>query len=370
MSLSSKKYWLFVLTVICQITWVTAQQDTSATSQEEDYSIYDQVTFADENAKRYCSPKIFNLSPQRFISLQYDGQSGYDMRLSPIGSYAESDPAPVGESATATFTGGLRFAANIPVISKNKLVWQMGANFAQTNYSIKDLQTGSNAALLINELDRTGLRTAGLNTTVFKPLNEFSFLLFQGSADLSGNYTLRNMQSLQYLRYSAAVIWGRRPSDRKQWGIGVSRTYRVGEMNYIPVVMFNYTSANRKWGTEILFPARAHVRRTFNPRSLLLAGYELEGQSYRINYLSDTERSLELRRGEMRTRLEFQRQISGFIWLSAQVGLRYNWSFNADALPNDGRDFFRGFTGNQQYAMLNTIGNPLYFNIGVHLVSP
>ena len=370
MSLPSIKKGLLFVVFACRILAASAQQDTTATAPEEDYSIYDQVEFVDEKAKRYCSPKIFNQSPQRFISLQYDGQLGYDMRFSQVGSYQENDKAPVAESATAVFTGGLRASANIPVISKNSLVWQLGANFWQTGYRMKDQVSGIGAAGLINELDRTGLRTAGLNTTLFKPLNEYSFLLFQGSADLSGNYTLRNMQSLRYLRYSGAVIWGRRPNDRKQWGVGVSRTYRVGEMNYIPVVMFNYTAPNRKWGTEILFPARAHFRRTFNPRNLLLAGYELEGQSYRINNLSDTERSLEIRRGEMRARVEFQRQITGFIWLSAQIGWRYNWSFNADGLPNDGRDFFRGFTGNQPYDMLNTIGNPLFFNVGVHLVSP
>jgi hypothetical protein len=370
MSLLSIKKGLLLGVFACQILVASAQQDTTATAPEEDYSIYDQVEFVDENAKRYCSPKIFNQSPQRFISLQYDGQLGYDMRFSQVGSYQENDKVPVAESATAVFTGGLRLSANIPVISKNSVVLQLGANFWQTGYRMKDQVSEIGAAGLIKELDRTGLRTAGLNTTLFKPLNEYSFLLFQGSADLSGNYTLSNMQSLRYLRYSGAVIWGRRPNDRKQWGLGVSRTYRVGEMNYIPVVMFNYTAPNRKWGTEILFPARAHFRRTFNPRNLLLAGYELEGQSYRINNLTETDRWLEIRRGEMRARVEFQRQITGFIWLSAQIGWRYNWSFNADLQPNEGRDFFRGFTGNQPYAMLNTLGNPLFFNIGVHLVSP
>ncbi|HLP93277.1 MAG TPA: hypothetical protein VK168_04535 [Saprospiraceae bacterium] len=370
MMVSAPKISLFVGLFLLNTIGLWAQVDTSSTAQEEDYSIYDQVEFADEKARRYCSPKIFNLSPQRFISLQYDGQLAHEMRVSPIGSYAEEAEVPVAESATATFVGGLRFSANIPVISRNSVVWQMGANYWQTGYQVKDLKSEAGSANLIRELDQTGLRTMGLNTTLFKPLGEYSFLLFQGSADLSGNYTFSNMQSLRYLRYSAAAIWGRRPNDRKQWGVGLARTYRVGEMNYIPVVMFNYTSPNRKWGTEILFPARAHYRRTFNPRNLMLVGYELEGQSYRMDFLSDTERSLEIRRGEMRARVEFQRQLTGFIWLSAQVGWRYNWSFNADTLPDDGKEFFRGFTGSQPYAMLNTLGNPLYFNIGVHLVSP
>ena len=86
--------------------------------------------------------------------------------------------------------------------------------------------------------------------------------------------------------------------------------------------------------------------------------------------MSDDDRSLEIRRGEMRARLEYQRQLGGFIWMALQVGYRHNWSFNADYLPNDGQDFLRGFFGDQSYAMLNTLTNALYVNVSVNLVSP
>ena len=43
------------------------------------------------------------------------------------------------------------------------------------------------------------------------------FILFQGGADLSGDYALNEFQSLQYLRYSAAALFGWRTSDYKQW---------------------------------------------------------------------------------------------------------------------------------------------------------
>ena len=104
---------------------------------------------------------------------------------------------------------------------------------------------------------------------------------------------------------------------------------------------------------------------------MLFAGFELEGQSYRINGVSETlnNQSLEIRRGEMRWRAMWQRQLSGFVWLQAQAGYRINWSYNADALPG-GDEFFRGFFGNQEYAMLNTLTNPFYANISINLVSP
>jgi hypothetical protein len=347
-----------------------AQPDTIPATDEEDYSQYDDLGFADEKARRYAHPKVLDLSPQRFISVLWDAQGAYTMQSSPLGSWPEEADAPVAEEARANYTGGLRLQANIPVVSRNSIVWQMQANYWDVRYNVSPTFSTEASAGLLRTLGDRGLRTTGLGTTVFKPLSETAFLILQASADLSGDYFLDDPQSLEFLRYSGAVIWGKRPHDRLQWGVGLARTYRVGELNYLPVVLYNWTAPNRKWGTEILFPARAHVRRTFSPRSLLLAGYELEGQSYRINSLSDAEQSLEIRRGELRARLEYQRQLKGFIWMALQVGYRYNYSFNADYLPNDGQEFFRGFFGDQRYAMLNTLGNGLYVNLSVSLVSP
>lgn len=349
-----------------------AQVNDSLFDQDDDYDIYATMDFADQAAVKYAHPKISNLSPQRFISIHWDAQFRYGFQFSELGEYAPGASAPVKEEGLAVYTGGLRLMANIPVISNTSILWQMGANFWDTRYSIRDLSWAGEPASpsLGSILNEDGIRTTGLSTSLYKPLDDKQFLIFQGSADLSGNYTFSHFQSLRYLRYSAALLWGKRPHDRKQWAIGVARTYRVGEMNYLPVVMFNYTSANRKWGTEILFPARAHYRRTFNPRSVLLAGYELEGQSYRIRQFSSEERSFEIRRGELRIRAEYLRQLSGFIWFSAQAGFRYDYIFHADFITDNGRDFFRGFFGNQPYAMLNSLGIPLYFNVGIHLVSP
>jgi hypothetical protein len=349
-------------------TCMKAQPDTIPAA-EEDYSQYDDLGFADDKARRFCSQKILDQSPARFISVMWDAQGPYDMRFSQRGGWAEDDDAPLGEEGTATYTGGLRMQANIPVVSRNSVIWQVGANYWDTRYAITDRNERSGSAGLLRTLADRGLRTMGLNTTLFKPLNETEFLIVQASADLSGDYFLDDPQGLEYVRGSVAVLWGRRPSDRKQWGVGLSRTYRVGSLNYIPVLMYNHTAANRKWGTEILLPARAHYRRTFSPRSLLLTGYELEGQSYRIQGLSTDANSFEVRRGELRLRVEYQRQLKGFIWLSMQAGYRHDWSFNADELP-EGREFFRGFFGDQPFAMINSLGGAPYAQVGIHLVSP
>jgi hypothetical protein len=271
---------------------------------------------------------------------------------------------------------GMRLGFNIPVISQTNLVWQLGANYWEQRYDFKDPQNLQNP--LLKTLSEHGLRTMGINTTVFKPFNDKYFMLFQGSADYSGNYSLKSMMPLNYLKYSAALIFGKRPTELKQWGVGVARTYRVGEINYIPVVLFNSTDQANKWGTEILFPARAHVRRTINSRNMLFAGYELEGQSYRLWNTASVDGydmqadELEVRRGEIRLRLIYEFALKDFIWMSVQAGYRINYRFDVDRLIG-GEENYRAFgliEDTPPYVMLNRLTNPLYVNISINLVSP
>ncbi len=338
-----------------------AQTDTT-TQPEEDYSMYDNLQFADKAAKNFCSSKIEGLSPSKLISIGYDFQGPQTL---------SSDTFLGNKTYDKNFNSvhGIRVSANVPLISRNNLIVQLTGNYMESRYE-KATSINNTNEFLASSLSNFGLRTLGIGTTIFKPLNEKQFILFQGSADLNGDWQWDNIMPLNYLKYSAALLYGVRKTDRKQWGFGLSRTYRAGELNYIPVVLFNTTSVSNKWGTEILFPARVHVRRTFNSRSMAFFGYELEGQSYRLyNNPIFSSRDLEIRRSELRVRLVYERSIKDFIWISIQGGYRINYSYNVDALP-DGKDFYRGFFGEQAFVMQNKLTNPFYFNISINLVSP
>lgn len=379
---SSAKFlpFAFVFTTIGSLntTWAQVPQSTDSTVVEEDYSLYDNVEYSAEGAKRYCSPKIEGLSPAKLISIGYDYQLGYDMSADTLNSI-QTGPGGFNlgpQDARVLSSHGLRLGFNIPVISKTNLVWQLGANYWEQRYNFADEASLSNP--MLKSLSAYGLKTAGISTTLFKPLDDKQFILFQGSADYSGNYTLKDRMPLHYLKYSAALIYGKRPSELKQWGVGVARTYRVGEINYIPVVLFNMTDLQNKWGTEILFPARAHVRRTINSRNMLFAGYELEGQSYRMWNTSSTDAyqmrddELEIRRGEIRLRMVYEFSLKDFIWMSIQAGYRINYRFDMDRLIG-GEENYRAFgliDGTPPYVMLNNLTNPLYFNVSINLVSP
>ena len=366
----TKKHYL--LAGILAFASVAQAQVTG--QEEEDDTDYGAVELVDGGkTKTYANSRIVGTAPQRFVSVGWDVQGPYDMTFSPIGSYPEATEFAANQLATgrAQYTGGFRLNANIPVISRNNLVWQMGATYWDTRYNITDIAGDSTASGkdVLNALNQNGLRTGGINTTIYKPLGEYSFVLVQASVDMSGDYGLGLQNEV---RTSVAALWGKRPNDRKQWAVGLSRTYRVGAMNYIPVFLYNWTAPNRKWGIEALLPARGAVRYNIDRKSLIMAGFELEGQSYRLNGLSmlrSDPGSLEIRRGELRPRLEYMRQLTGYFWLGVQAGYRLNYSFDADVLPGS-KEFFRGFTGTQPFAMLNSLGSAPYAQITINFVSP
>jgi hypothetical protein len=346
-----------------------------AQEEEEDFSMYDDLELVNEsNVKRFAKPTIVGLSPTRFLSLSYDQQLPYVMNLSATRFPASGNSgwevdanAPIAESGNVRFTGGMRFNSNVPIISKSNLVWQSGLNYMRVGYTINDLQTSSAASGLTQILDDRGLNNINWTNTFFVPLSEEHFFIFQGGLDMSGDYGI-SLQPFNTIRWSLAAVYAKRVNERKRMGIGLARTYRVGNLNYVPVIMYDVTSANRKWGTEILFPARGHARYTINKNSLLLMGYELEGQSYRISDFSVGNNSYEIRRGELRPRIELQKQVTGPFWMHLQVGYRMDWTFNADELEGS-REFFRGFFGTQNFGMVNNLSNAAYFNIGISFVT-
>jgi len=360
--------------IVLTSTPIFAQTETEFTDSYDDidWSLYDDLGFEDESIKRYANAKIEGLSPAKLISFGYDFQSPYSITAGDM-TLVDGSTIAGGEALQVNSTAGIRAGFNLPVVSQTNLVWQMGANYWNTSYNYAEAPTSADNPLH-HTLSERGLRTSGINTTVYKPLDEEQFILFQGSADMSGTYG-SSLMPAKYLKYSAAVLWGKRPTEKKQWAVGVARTYRVGELNYIPVILYNKTSANNKWGTEALFPARVHVRRTINPRNMVFLGYELQGQSFRMYEnlpgFDIRDEDLEIRRGEIRVRAIYEFSLKNFIWMSVQAGYRINYRYDVDRLVS-GPDIYRAFglLDSPDYAQLNALTNPFYVNVSVNLVSP
>ena len=344
---------ILTITALLCLTSSLRAQDTTATENFDEYGDVDS-----KPVKTYCTQKVLYLSPTKLISIGYEAQLPYTLTtpaffrdIMPV----IGPPAPPSPTGFATATRGLRLAVNTPVVSRSNFILNLGLTYWNSGYRIDDV-AGRESGLVRN-LEQNGLRSTGLNATVFKPFDNKRFIIAQLNADLNGDYRRTDDISGRNMTYSATAIYGWKKNDNLMWGLGVSRTYRAGALLYVPVLFYNRTF-NQQWGVEVLLPARASLRRNFGTKALLLVGYELEGNAY---YLSQND--LYLRRGELKPRITFERQVKDFVWLSVQAGLRYNWRFDAYRSQNP-----QG--GDEKPVIETRLGNPFYFSVSLNLVSP
>ncbi|MGB1040439.1 MAG: hypothetical protein ACPGVD_06170, partial [Flavobacteriales bacterium] len=193
-----------------------SQVDSTGQEEEEDYSMYDDVEDVGV-IKTYCSPKIFDLSPNRFVSLGYDYTGKGTLTTTDEGAFAPDAEISNTMSSKINYQG-LRLNANIPVISLSSFVWQIGGGFNQSRFSGEEFDSISDHTKFVDELEKT-LTSFNLNTTLFKPLNEKSFLILQLMVEQNGNYNFNSSKSLPDLsntRFSSTLLWGKRPHDRLQ----------------------------------------------------------------------------------------------------------------------------------------------------------
>jgi len=337
---------LILLSVLLIVSAIAVAQIDS--TENFDYSKFGDA----EGVKRFCNQKVVNQTPTRIVSIGYDRQSSFEMPSIPV-----SAMLPAMQNFSVKNLSVLRAQVNIPVVSTNKVIWQIGANYWGSRFNLEN--PGSN--LFAKTLQSHFLASAGVNSTLFKPLNEKNFLIIQASADVNGIFhTLKDVNK-NALTWSGTIVYGWKISENNMVGTGIARTYRAGRILHVPVFLWNKTF-NDKWGMELLLPARGHLRYNFSTSSMLQAGFELEGNQFWMSLSNSPMGELYLQRGELKPRLMWDKKLAGFIWFNAQAGLRYNWRF-------DGMNQYNGSKDNQRYFM-SSMGNPLYFSFSLSFVSP
>ncbi|MBM3442828.1 MAG: hypothetical protein FJX89_09030 [Bacteroidetes bacterium] len=332
-----------ILSLACNT--LLAQEDTTDT--------FDYSQFGDaQGVKRYCNQKVLNQTPTRIVSIGYEYLGEFHMPGIPV-----SAMLPALRDFHVNRVGSIRAQVNIPVVSTNQVIWQLGASFWGSRFAL-DNQGNDLFAKVLNTHTMTSV---GINTTIFKPLNEKNFIILQGSLDANGIFHDMGDVSGKALTVSGTAIYGWKTSEKNMIGTGIARTYRAGQVIHVPVLLWNRTF-NDRWGMELLLPARGHIRYNFSTSSMLQAGFELEGNQFWMNLANSPKGMIYLQRGELKPRIMWDKKLAGFIWLNAQAGLRYNWRFDAmnEYKPKYPKN--RYFTSN--------LGNPVYFAVSLSFVTP
>jgi hypothetical protein len=337
-----KRLLLALALLYCGHAW--AQDDTT---DNIDYSKFGDA----EGVKRFATPRVLNQSPLRIISIGYEYQFAFDMPSVP-----RYDSMGIPGNYRVNRVSGLRFQANIPIISHTKIIWQMGASYWHSGWNFDN--TRSNP--FVAKLNEKGMHTAGINTFIFKPLNEKNFIVAQVSADVNGVFDRIGDVNSKAITYGGAILFGWKTSDKNAFALGLSRTYRAGQPIIVPTVLWNKTF-NDRWGMELLLPARAHLRYNISPSNLLQLGYELEGNQFWMQTTSPNGQVF-IQRGELKPRIMWDKKLWGFFWLNLQAGLRYNWRFDVMNEYNSKKKSERFFS--------SALRNPFYIGINISFVSP
>ncbi|TAE29833.1 MAG: hypothetical protein EAZ91_11755 [Cytophagales bacterium] len=325
--------------------------DTTKPAAPDDLN-FDEFTDADDRkVKTFATQKVLYITPTRLISVGYESQFGGQI-TSTGGTILGDRPVDTNINAYR----GIRLAYNTPVISRSNLILNLGLTYWNTTAQTSN----TNFNGFVNTLNQ-GLRTTGFNATIFKPLNNKHFLIIQGNADANGNYRGFSDLSSRHFTYSGSAIFGWKKDDNFMWGLGLTRTYRGGNLLHLPVLLYNRTF-NTKWGIEAILPARAAIRRNFGTNALLSFGYELEGNSFFLGNDLTGRNPLFLRRSEIKPRLNYERKLAGFVWLAVQAGVAINWRYDVLGTQNP--------VANEQPIFTNTLRNAPYVNVSLNLVSP
>jgi len=363
-----KKIQLFAFSVLVSAALV-AQEDSTYVEEEFDFSDFELAT---EPAKAFCNNKVLGQSPTTLVGAYYDFMPEHSLTA---GSPLDAQDIDISNESTINSSQRLALTTNLPVVSRNNLLINFNLIFQRQFYEI----SGSNGHPLLESLNENGLTRMGSVFTVFKPLNEKNFILGQAGFEINGDYSINDIQTANAFRFPAALLYGFKPSDRLMYAFGVSRTYLGGALNYVPIVYYYHTFKNQKWGIEAVLPSRGALRYRFDSKSLISAGFNVIGATYALNnwtanaeaYAPEVNElidatAVELRRSEIRTGLNYQRQLFGFFWLSAEAGYRINYSFELD---QDG-DFLRFFGNDEPYFIENDLENQMYFTVGITYTSP
>lgn len=313
----------------------------------------------------YAPLRIKGMSPSKIISIAYEYNFANQLETNLDKDFLSKYSDSIVKLQNNT---SLKLGFNLPIINKKNIFLGFGYNYSNVKFNFEDNLTDTFS------LSIGTLHNHKFSFTFYKPLNAKHFILLQYLPEINSNFQTKNIPFQNYVKQSFVAAFGWYFHERKQLALGITRSYRAGEITYFPLIIFNYTSQNFKWGTEIALPARAHLKYNINTKNILMIGYELEGNSFLLtskngyyDKLQTKNNSIELRKSEYKLRIIAEKSLYKNIWFNAQLGYRLNNAFNIDEYD------IKRFLNNKKniaYISEKKLSNNFYIQLGVHFVAP
>jgi len=277
---------------------------------------YAQTQTSDEvkDLIEYATPSVLGQGRSKGIVIGYERLPQFDIE-------SESDDPRVGNGfGRVRRNNKFDFRIFAPLMNRDrtKLIFGFNHNFEEFNFE------DENGYSLYENLEDKNLKRLGAQLAFLRSIDDRKFYLIRVKGELNGDYRTDNVSLKDYLKTTVDIAYGWKESPYFSWGVGLQLGYTFGRRSIYPAILYNRTF-NEKWGVESIFPANILVRRNVSEKTLLFAGYRLEGASYTLNVkqppLSEFGR-LELRRTDIKGLVRLEQEIYDFLWFGIEGGYR------------------------------------------------
>lgn len=305
---------IFFLSILCAIFC------NDVSSQIIDVDSTNALGLCDENG--FCRTRFSNSPRPKGISIFQQRYLDYDIET----QRKNSEGLSTGEMRRNRQT---EFNFRFPVILKNPHQLIMGLEYVEESFDFagNDYENDNFYGLLEDLKLRTYQLKAYYRYKFKGPKFFTTRTSFAFSGDLEGK-DFKTSEYKDYSQFSFLGIYGIRRSSSKIIGFGAAFGYDFGNRSVYPILYYNKQFTN-KLGIELKLPAKAELRYFHNEKNLFYSGIKLAGTSYVVKDIPVGSNSKAyLNNGNAIGYITYEREIYDFFWILAEVGLRYNNSFD------------------------------------------
>lgn len=302
----------------------------------------------DENG--FCLPRINDMSRPKGFSIIQQSILNYNIKTQFRDSaFTQTDEI----SQNETYEIKVKF----PLILKDNYNFIMGLNYKKEEYEFDDPEQLQNE--FHQHLEDKPLRSVGTTFYLDKRFKGTHYLYSRLGLFLNGDFDEGPL--LDYFRNSIAVLYGTKVDKWKTWALGISFSYRFGQMAIYPLLQYNKQFTDR-FGFEMALPVKTEFRYRINPKNYLFFTNRLGGDNYILNFDELANESLFLGNSNFLSLVTYEREIYDFLWMTFSAGVRANINFD---LQEDNR-----LINNEVPFVENTLGTAPLLRFGFFIVPP
>ena len=276
------------------------------------------------NVRCLCNPGIRNKSRSKGIELTYNLVGPGDVRAA---RSIFTEPYP-------RYSKFRKFRVKVaaPIIRREAFKILVGYSYHAEQFEFQRLPNDFQD--ILNQFNNLNLKSSAFDLTFSYSLNEVNYMGIRINSRFSGDYDGMVQFDGRYSIFSGAIAFGIKKHEDNEWGFGLAmaNNFRSSGLRALPFVFWN-KNFNYKWGLEATFPSKFYMRYNFNPKTIMLGGFNYNGESYSFDQ-DLINRQVSFNHSELQFLLKFERQIVPWIWLDFVGGYQVNFDSNFELQAN------------------------------------